>query len=77
MKKLITFLMLLTLFGVSSVWADNTYEWSADEQKTTLSPTVTDTNTDGVQYYTGYSLTYGGTTYTKAVKIKKYNNHYG
>lgn len=70
MKKLITFLMLLTLFGVSSVWADNTYEWSADEQKTTLSPTVTDTDKDGVKYYNDYSLSYGGTTYTKAVKIQ-------
>lgn len=70
MKKLITFLMLLSVFGIGNVWADNTYEWSADEQKTTLSPTVTDTQEGGVKYYNDYSLPYGGTTYTKAVKIQ-------
>ncbi len=69
--KLKSFFVLLSviLWGVSSVWADETKEWSYDEQKKTLSVT-TDKNGSSVGEYTDYNLTYDGTTYTSAVKVE-------
>lgn len=57
MKKLITFLMLLTLFGVSSVWADETAnftftsKWNSNSQ--TVSP-ITVTFGGSTSDWTGY-----------------------
>lgn len=69
--KLKSFFMLLSVIlgGVSSAWADDTKEWSRDEQKTSLTVTA-DKNGSSVSEYSNYSLTYDGATYTKAVKIE-------
>lgn len=79
MKKLITFLMLLTLFGVSSVWA-NEYVLS---NNTKTGTTYTGTNP---YYYTasfsnGLTVTYTRTETTKALtngdaNTIKYSNGY-
>jgi len=65
-KKLLFFVGILCSMG--SMLAD-TYEWSYDGQKTSLSVTAAKgTNTVGT--YSGYSISYGGDTYTKAVKME-------
>ena len=70
MKHLLkkAFLLLALIGGTNSAWAAD-YEWSDDGQKTTLSVTAAK-GSSAANHYTGYSISYGGTTYTKAIKME-------
>lgn len=79
MKKLITFLMLLTLFGVSSVWAD-TYVLS-NETKTGTTYTGTNPYYYTASFSNGLTVSYTRTETTKALtngnaNTIKYSNGY-
>ena len=52
MKKLITFLMLLSVFGIGNVWADNTLSGLPTDKKQ-LYHQLSRIHSEGVQYYTG------------------------
>ena len=67
MKKVFT-LLTLALMSIGSAWATD-YEWSDDGQKTTLSVTAAK-GSSAAGHYSSYSISYGGTTYTKAVKME-------
>lgn len=68
MKKQIFTLLALLLTVCSGAWAAD-YEWSCDGQKKSLSVTATKSGSAASQY-SGYSISYEGTTYTKAVKME-------
>lgn len=61
--------LLVTFVGSSRMWAD-VKEWSYDGQKTSLDVTASKTDESSLGTYTSYSLLYGTTTYTSAVKME-------
>jgi len=67
MKKLFT-LLALVWCAATGAWAD-TYEWSYDGQQSSLSVTAAK-GTGSANAYSGYTISYGGKTYTKAVKME-------
>lgn len=61
-------LMIMLIMGSGAAWAD-TYEWSHDGQKTTLTVTAAK-GAEAASSYTGYTISYGGETYTSAIKME-------
>lgn len=67
MKKLFTLLMLMVC-AIGTAWAD-TYEWSRDGQKKSLT-VAAKKGTSDASTYSKYSISYDGATYTTAVKME-------
>lgn len=63
-------ILLLSLVGIGSAWAD-TYEWSYDNQKTTLNVAPKKGSEEASELINAsYNLLYNEVTYTKVVKME-------
>lgn len=72
MKQKLLFFFLtafLSLIGGSKLWGQ-TYEWSHDGKKNTLDGVTPAKVSGDVGTYTDYEISYGGVTYTSAVKME-------
>jgi len=71
MKKLITFLMLLSVFGIGNVWADTVHELKLDDGATQSGTYFTVAKTSGnLSYADAYTGKYEGVTYSKGLKME-------